>query len=70
MQALISPQFFLGGERESTDYTNKLLPGFGDEMEYGISGRVGLGPVGIGLSYSTRVTAYGNDTTVGVGIGL
>lgn len=70
VQALISPQFFLGGERESTDYTNKLLPGFGDEMEYGISGRVGLGPIGIGLSYSTRVTAYGNDTTVGVGIGL
>jgi hypothetical protein len=39
-------------------------------MEYGLSGRVGLGPIGIGLSYSTRITAYGNDTTVGVGIGL
>ena len=60
----------LGGERESVDYSQKTLPGFGNEMEYGLSGRVGLGPVGIGLSYSTRVTAYGNDTTIGVGIGL
>ena len=32
--------------------------------------RVGSGPVGIGLSYSNRVTNYGNDTTVGIGIGL
>jgi hypothetical protein len=70
VQAMVSPQFFLGGERDSVDFSQKMLPGFGNEMEYGISGRVGLGPVGIGLSYSTRVTAYGNDTTVGVGIGL
>ena len=70
IQAMVSPQFFLGGSRDSVDYTQKTLPGFGDEMEYGLSGRVGLGPIGIGLSYSTRVTSYGNDTTIGVGIGL
>ena len=70
VQAMVSPQFFLGGTRNSVDFSQKTLPGFGDEMEYGISGRVGLGPIGIGLSYSTRVTSFGNDTTIGVGIGL
>ena len=70
VQAVAAPLFFLDRERRSTDYNELGLPGIGDEMEYGIMARMGLGMFGVGFQYSTRLTSYGTDTTVGVGVGL
>ncbi|MBM76665.1 MAG: hypothetical protein CMK59_14760 [Proteobacteria bacterium] len=65
-----APMYFLGGERAKVDWTNQAVKGIGHEMQYGISARAGLGPIGVGLSYGFRVTEYGTDGLIGIGVGL
>jgi len=64
------PIFFMGTDRKSVKWTDKNVELFGDEFFYGLSAVVGLGPIGVGLSYQSRITNYGNDNTVGVGVGI
>ena len=65
-----APMYFLGGERKQVDWSTKAISGIGHEMQYGISARAGVGPIGIGLSYGFRTTEYGTDGTIGIGVGL
>ena len=65
-----APMYFVGGDRNKVDWSTKAINGIGHEMQYGISARAGLGPIGIGVSYGFRVTDYGTDGTIGVGVGL
>ncbi len=70
IQAVATPLFFTDKDRLSADYSDLGLPGIGDEMEYGIMARLGGGMFGVGFQYTTRLTAYGTDSTIGVGVGL
>jgi hypothetical protein len=65
-----APIFHMGDGRESVDWEAKDLPFFGDEFFYGAAAGIKVGPVGVGFSYQSRITAYGNDNTIGVGVGI
>ena len=44
--------------------------GFGGEFFYDLSGDLGLGLMGFGVSYNVRQTVYGDDNCSGIRLGL
>lgn len=67
LSAGIQPSFFLRSERESVDWSEQTLPGFGDEMTVFATVATALGGLRLNVSASQTTTAYGTQRGLGFG---
>ncbi len=71
VSAVVGPTYYIGDERQGVDWSaDQTGFGFGDEFSYKLRAGVDLLRLNIGLTYSTRYTAYGTEKVVGVGVGF
>ena len=71
VSAVAGPTYYIGDDRQGMDWNSAQTGfGFGDEFSYKLRAGVDLLLLNIGLTYSTRYTAYGTEKVVGVGIGF
>jgi len=66
----LQPSFFLSSERDSVDWSEESLPGFGDEFTYFGAVGVSLGSLRFNVSLTQTITAYGSDRSLGLGVRL
>ena len=57
--ASITPSFYVSGDREGVDWSQEDFSGIGDELTYSVGAGVDLWVVGFGLSYTRRITSFG-----------
>ena len=71
LSAAAGPTSFAAGERDAVDWTKQYdFPGFGDEFFYSAQAGLDLLLINLGVNYTHRFTAYGEENYMGVGISL
>jgi len=68
LHASVAPSFYLSGDREGVNWERQEFPGFGDEFTYTVGAGLDLWVVGFGLSYTRRITSFGDESSVGFGV--
>ena len=68
--ASIAPSFYVSGDREGVNWSQEEFPGVGDELTYSVGAGVDLWLIGLGLSYTSHMTSFGNESRIGFGISI
>ncbi len=64
------PTWYLSGNRDQVDWASEDQFGFGHDFAWTAGASVDLGPVGLSVGYTHRITAYGPQKGFGLGFSL
>jgi hypothetical protein len=66
----VEPAWYTSGGWPAVDWSNEDIFGFGDEFAYKVGGNISTSSFGLGLGYTHRITSFGVQRGVSVGIGF
>lgn len=66
----LQPTAFFSGGRPGVDWSQEDAFGFGSEFTWLAGASLAAGPVGLSVTYSRRITAYGPQQGFGLGVGF
>jgi hypothetical protein len=66
----LEPSWFVSGSRPGVDWSEADGFGFGDEYAWLAGGGINAGPIGLGVNWSRRATAFGPQQGVGFSVRL
>ncbi len=70
LYAGVEPAWYVSGNWPSVDWDSEEMFGFGDEFTYLVGGSVATGGLALGLGYSYRITGYGVQRGISIGLGF
>lgn len=66
----VEPAWYVSGGWPGVDWSNEDLFGFGDEFTYKVGAHVSTKSLGLGLGYTHRITSFGLQQGISVGLGF
>ena len=66
----VEPAWYISGGWPGVDWSSEDIFGFGDEFTYRVGANVSTSKLSLGLGYNHRITAFGVQRGVSVGLGF